>query len=416
MVTITRALVLAVLVLVTTAAWAADLTVAKPEQVGLSSERLGRITELLRTDVEKGRLPGAVALVARKGRVAYFEAVGFRDKAAGTPLRKDDIFRIYSMTKPFTSVAILMLRDDGKLELSDPVSKYLPQLAKLQVGVEKKDPATGEVTLALEPSRRDMTIQDLLRHTSGLTYGVFGTGAVKKLYGDHAIDVTDQSNAELIDKLGKLPLMYQPGTTWEYGRSTDVLGRVVEVISGKTLSQFLDERLFRPLKMADTAFWVPDAKQARLAQALAVDPDTKKEVSLFDVTKPPKFEGGGQAAVSTTMDYARFTQMLLNRGRLDGKRLLGRKTVELMTADHLGVIAGPSPGYGFGLGFAVRRETGVSATPGSVGDYNWGGLAGTAFWVDPKEELIAVWMMQAPGQRVQYRNAFRTLVYGAIND
>jgi CubicO group peptidase (beta-lactamase class C family) len=412
---LTRALVLAVLVLTATTAWAADLPLTKPEQVGLSSERLARITDLLRTDVEKGRLPGAVALVARKGRIAYFEAVGFRDKAAGAPLRKDDIFRIYSMTKPFTSVAILMLRDDGKLDLNDPVSKYLPQLAKLKVGVEKKDDA-GQVTLALEPSKRDMTIQDLLRHTSGLTYGVFGTGAVKKLYGEHAVDVTDQTNAELIDKLAKVPLMHQPGTTWEYSRSTDVLGRVVEVVSGKTLSQFLDERLFRPLKMADTAFWVPDGKQARLAQALAADPDTQRPISLFDVTKPPKFEGGGQTAVSTTMDYARFTQMLLNRGRLDGKRLLSRKTVETMTADHLGAMAGPSPGYGFGLGFAVRREVGLSPTPGTVGDYNWGGLGGTAFWVDPKEDLIAVWMMQAPGQRVYYRNAFRSLVYQAIND
>jgi CubicO group peptidase (beta-lactamase class C family) len=415
MLKVTRSLVFILLLLTATAAGAADLTVAKPEQVGLSSERLGRITEMLRADVEKGRLPGAVALVARKGRVAYFEAVGFRDKAAGAPLRKDDIFRIYSMTKPFTSVAILMLRDDGKLDLNDPVSKYLPQLAKLPVGVEKKDDA-GQVTLVREPSRRDMTIQDLLRHTSGLTYGVFGSGAVKKLYGEHAIDVVDHTNADLIDKLAKVPLMYQPGTTWEYGRSTDVLGRVIEVVSGKTLSQFLDERLFRPLKMVDTSFWVRDGKQPRLAQALATDPDTQRPISLFDVTKPPKFEGGGQAAVSTTMDYARFTQMLLNRGRLAGARLLSRKTVEQMTADHLGPMAGPSPGYGFGLGFAVRREVGVTATPGSVGDYHWSGLAGTTFWVDPKEELIVVWMMQAPGQRVHYRNALRSLVYQAIND
>jgi CubicO group peptidase (beta-lactamase class C family) len=253
------------------------------------------------------------------------------------------------------------------------------------VGVEKKDDA-GQVTLTLEPSTRDMTIQDLLRHTSGLTYGVFGAGAVKKLYGEHAVDVTDQTDAELVDKLAQVPLMYQPGATWEYGRSTDVLGRVVEVVSGKTLSQFLDDRLFRPLKMADTAFWVPDGKQARLAQPLAVHPDTQRPISLFDITKPPKFEGGGQAAVSTTMDYARFTQMLLNRGRLDGKRLVSRKTVETMTADHLGAMAGSSPGYGFGLGFAVRREVGLSPTPGTVGDYNWGGLGGTAFWVDPKEE------------------------------
>ena len=410
MLSTTRALVLALVVLLSHAAWAADLTVAKPEQVGLSSERLARITALIRTDVENGRLPGAVAVVARKGRIAYFEAVGFRDRAAGTPLRKDDIFRIYSMTKPFTSVAIMMLRDEGKLDLADPVSKFLPQLAKLQVALEKD----GAVTL--EPSKRDMTIQDLLRHTSGLTYGVFGTGAVKKMYTENGIDALDHTNAGLIDKLAKVPLMYQPGTTWEYGRSTDVLGRVVEVISGKTLSQFLDERLFKPLKMVDTAFSVPNGKQARIAQALAADPDTKQPIELFDVTTPPKFEGGGQAAVSTATDYTRFSQMLANRGRIDGVRLLSRKTVELMTADHLGKLDTPTPGYGFGLGFAVRRDTGVANTPGSIGDYNWGGLAGTYFWIDPKEELVAVWMMQAPGGRLHHRQRFRTLVYQAIND
>ena len=410
MLSTTRALVLALVVLLSHAAWAADLTIAKPEQVGLSSERLARITELIRTDVENGRLPGAVAVVARKGRIAYFEAVGFRDRAAGTPLRKDDIFRIYSMTKPFTSVAIMMLRDEGKLDLADPVSKFLPQLTKLQVAVEKD----GAVTL--EPSKRDMTIQDLLRHTSGLTYGVFGTGAVKKMYTEKGVDALDHTNAGLIDKLTKVPLMYQPGSTWEYGRSTDVLGRVVEVISGKTLSQFLDERLFKPLKMVDTAFSVPNGKQARIAQALATDPDTKQPVTLFDVTTPPRFEGGGQAAVSTATDYTRFSQMLANRGRIDGVRLLSRKTVELMTADHLGKIDTPMPGYGFGLGFAVRRDTGVANTPGTIGDYNWGGLAGTYFWIDPKEELVAVWMMQAPGGRLHYRQRFRTLVYQAIND
>lgn len=410
MLTITRAVVVALLVLLSPAAWAADLAVAKPEQVGLSSERLARITELIRTDVEKGRLPGAVAVIARKGRIAYFEAAGFRDQAAGAPMRKDDIFRIYSMTKPFTSVAIMMLRDEGKLDLADPVSKFLPQLAKLQVAVEK------DGAVALEPSKRDMTIQDLLRHTSGLTYGVFGTGAVKKMYTENGVDALDHTNAGLIDKLAKVPLMYQPGSAWEYGRSTDVLGRVVEVISGKTLSQFLDERLFRPLKMVDTAFFVPNGKQRRIAQALATDPDTKKPVTLFDVTVPPQFEGGGQAAVSTAGDYTRFSQMLANRGRIDGVRLLSRKTVELMTADHLGKLDTPMPGYGFGLGFAVRREAGLSNTPGSTGDYNWGGLAGTYFWIDPKEELVAVWMMQAPGQRLHYRQRFRTLVYQAIND
>jgi CubicO group peptidase (beta-lactamase class C family) len=266
-----RALVLVLVVLLGPAAWAADLTVAKPEQVGMSSERLARITAWLRADVEKGRLPGAVALVARKGRVVYFEAVGFREKATGAPLRGDDIFRLYSMTKPMTSVAVMMLRDEGRFDLGDPVAKYLPQLGQLKVGVEQQDEATGQVTLALEPSKRDMTIQDLLRHTSGLTYGVFGTGAVKKLYVDGGVETWDLTNAELVERLGRVPLMYQPGTKWEYSRSTDVLGRLVEVVSGRTFGQFLEDRIFRPLKMTDAGFSVPKDKQGRIAQPLAAE-------------------------------------------------------------------------------------------------------------------------------------------------
>ena len=413
---VARALVVTLVLLIVPAAWAADLAAAKPEQVGLSSERLARVTELLRTDVEKGRLPGAVAVVVRKGRVAYFEAVGFRDNAAGAPLRKDDIFRVYSMTKPFISVAVMMLRDEGRFDLTDPVSRYLPPLGKLQVGVEKKDPATGQVTLALEPSKRDMTIQDLLRHTSGLTYGVFGAGAVKKLYGEHGVDSWDLTNAELIDRLARVPLRHQPGTAWEYSRSTDVLGRLVEVISGRPLGQFLDERIYRPLKMTDTGFWVPNEKQGRIAQPLANDPDSGRPINVIDVTVPPKYESGGAGAVSTAVDYARFSQMLLNRGRLDGVRLLARKSVELMTADHLGRLDGPAPGYGFGLGFAVRREAGVACWSGTTGEYYWSGLGGTAFWIDPKEELIGIWMMQAPNQRTHYRQLFKTLVLQAITD
>ena len=210
--------------------------------------------------------------------------------------------------------------------------------------------------------------------------------------------------------------MYQPGTTWEYSRSADVLGRLVEVVSGRTLGQFLDERIFRPLKMTDAGFWVPNGKQRRIAQPLAVDPDTGQPSRVIDVTAPPKYESGGAGAVSTAMDYARFSQMLLNRGRLDGVRLLGRKTVELMTADHLGRIDGPTPGYGFGLGFAVRREAGLSGWSGTAGEYSWSGLGGTTFWIDPKEELIGIWMMQATNQRTYYRQVFKTLVLRAIAD
>ena len=408
-------LIFVLLLVVTPTAWAAELAVAKPEQVGLSSEGLARITTMIRTDVEKERIPGAVALVARKGRLVYFESVGFRDRAAGTPLGKDDIFRIYSMTKPLTSVAVLMLRDEGRFDLGDPVSKYIPALAKLEVGVEKKD-ADGRATLVMEPSKRDMTIQDLLRHTSGLTYGVFGSGAVKKLYGEVGVDSRDITSTELIDRLAKVPLMYQPGTTWEYSRSTDVLGRLVEVVTAKSLGQFFEDRIFQPLRMKDSGFQIAVAKKDRLAQPFAVDPDSGKPITLFDPTAAPRYESGGGGASSTAMDYARFAQMLLNRGRLDGARLLGRKTVELMTADHLGRIDGPAPGYGFGLGFAVRREAGTSAASGSLGDYTWSGFGGTTFWVDPREELVAVWMMQAPSQLQHYRQRFHTLVYQAIAD
>jgi CubicO group peptidase (beta-lactamase class C family) len=406
-------LVLTLVLVLSAGAWAQGLPTAKPESVGLSTDRLDRVAQTIRTDVENGRLPGAVVLIARKGRVAYFEAFGFRDKASGAPMGKDAIFRIYSMTKPFTSVAVMMLVEEGKIQLTDPVSGYLPQLTKLQVGVEKLE-ASGTPTLSLVPANREMTIQDLLRHTSGLTYGVFGKSAVKDLYTKGGADAGDHTNAELVDKLAKLPLHYQPGTTWEYSRSTDVLGRVVEVVSGTTLGRFLEERIFQPLRMPDSSFWVPQAKHGRIAQPLPTDPDTGKDVKLLDVTQPPKYESGGGGGVSTAIDYARFSQMLLDRGRLSGVRLLSRKSVEFMTADQLGEIKFPRPGWTFGLGFAVRKETGLAGEPGSIGEYNWGGLGGTFFWVDPKEELVVVWMAQGPGQRTYYRGLLKNLVMQAF--
>ncbi len=380
---------------------AQGLPTARPEQVGLSAERLDRIAQMVRADVEKGRLPGAVVLVARKGRVAYFEAWGFRDKTAGAPLTRDAIFRIYSMTKPITSVAVMMLVEEGKLQLTDPVSKHLPQLARREVGIERV------------PAEREMTIQDLLRHTSGLTYGVFGKSAVKDLYTKSGTDATDHTNAELIDKLARLPLHYQPGTTWEYSRSTDVLGRVVEVVSGRTLAEFFAERIFRPLKMTDSGFWVPGDRHARLAQPLANDPDTGRPVKLYDVTVSPRYEAGGQGLVATASDYLRFCQMLLGGGQLEGVRLLGKKTVEAMTSDQLGEIKF-RPGQGFGFGFAVRKEPGLAGTLGSAGEYYWAGLGGTSFWVDPREQLIGIWMAQGPGQREHYRGVFKNLVLQSL--
>jgi CubicO group peptidase (beta-lactamase class C family) len=388
----------------------------KPEQVGLSGERLGQLSGMLKAEIDKGAIPGATLLVARHGKLAWFEAMGVLDPAGRAPMTKDAIFRIYSMSKPVTSLAAMMLVEDGRIALGDPVSKYLPQLGGLKVGVEK--PGAGGPTLELEPARREMTIQDLLRHTSGLTYGIFGTGLVKKAYLDAKVWEDYPSNAELVDRLARLPLMHQPGTTWEYSHSTDVLGRVVEVVSRRTLGEFMSARIFGPLGMRDTAFYAADpAKHARVVEPFAHDRSIGLNAELNDPRVVQKWESGGGGLVSTTMDYARFAQMLLNGGSLNGKRLVSPKTVAFMTADHLGsgVASGPGPGYGFGLGFAVRKDAGLSALPGSVGEYYWGGAAGTYFWIDPREDLIVVYMMQSPKQRLAARNLLRNMVYGAVD-
>jgi CubicO group peptidase (beta-lactamase class C family) len=403
--------------------WGQALPAAKPEEVGLSSERLARLTEVIKAEIGKGRYPGAVALVARRGKVAYFESFGQRDPQAGTPLTKDAIFRLYSMTKPFTSVAAMMLVEEGRIMLNDLVSKYIPKFKGLNVSVPQVDAQTGKVTYALVPVEREMTIQDLLRHTSGLVYGSFTSHTgVKEAYAKEGVDWNGVTAIEQIERLAKVPLAHQPGTAWEYSLSTDVLGRVIESVTGTTLGQFLQERIFAPLKMADTGFQVPNAKIARLAQPFSKDPVSGRLVALLDVTVPPKNDAGGAGAAGTAMDYARFSQMLLNGGQLDRVRLLGRATVAHMTSDHLGGIRVASPvlawGYGFGLGFAVRKETGLNAITGSAGEYRWGGAGGTAFWIDPKEQMVVVWMTQGqPGpQRGEDRDRFRQLVQAAIID
>jgi len=397
----------------------APLPSARPEQVGLSTERLGQLGQVLRQEIAKGKIPGAVALVARKGRIAYHEAFGARDPATRAPMTRDAIFRIYSMTKPVTSVAIMMLQEEGRLVLNDPVSKFLPQLTKLQVAVEKKD-ASGQPTLELVPAQREITIHDLLRHTSGFTYGGRTTNlTVKEAYAREGVDARDLTNAELVDRLAKVPLAHQPGTAWEYSRSVDVLGRVVEVISGKSLGGFFADRIFRPLGMKDSGFSVPQAQQGRLAQAFPIDPATGDKIALIDVTTPPRYESGGGGAVSTTDDYVRFAQALLNGGRLDRARLLGRTTVAFMASDHLGPISATirRPGYTFGLGFQVRKDVGLDGQSGSIGEYGWAGAGGTYFWVDPKEQVVAILMTQAPGPaRVYYRQLFKELVQQAIVD
>ena len=400
---------------------AQSLPSVRPEQVGLSSERLQRITDMLKADVDKRIIPGAVVLVARHGKIAYFETVGVRDPATKAPMTKDSIFRIYSMSKPIMSVAAMMLFEEGKFSLAEPVSKYISELGGLKVGVEKPDPNGGKPTLELVPTKRDMTIQDLFRHTSGLTYGFFGPGQVKKMYAEAKVWNDYPSNAELVDRLAKLPLAYQPGTTWDYSHSTDVLGRLVEVISRQSLYQFEKERLLDPIGMKDTSFYVTDkVKQSRIAEPFPDDRSIGVDAEFNDPRVSQAAESGGGGMVGTAMDYARFLQMLLNGGTIDGKRILGPKTVAYMTSDHLGTAIEQGPlylpglGFGFGLGFAVRKDAGVSPFAGSVGEYNWGGAGGTYFWVDPKEDMFVVFMMQSPKHRVPYRYLLKDMVYAAV--
>ncbi|HEY2678749.1 MAG TPA: serine hydrolase domain-containing protein [Steroidobacteraceae bacterium] len=387
---------------------------ANPSDIGLSDSRLARLGEVMRGEIDRGRVPGAVALIARRGRVGYFESFGQRDPVSGAPMAKDSIFRIYSMTKPMVSVAAMMLWEEGRFLLSDPIGKFLPELKDRKVAVDRD----GQIELL--PEARPITIQDLLRHTSGLTYEFRGNGPIHKMYMSARIYSRDQSNAEQVSALAKMPLVHQPGTVWEYSRSTDVLGRLIEVLSGQTLGEFLERRILAPLGMVDTAFHVPQPRHDRLAEAFAQDPESGGTVQLLKVKDPPRFESGGGGLVSTASDYANFLQMMLNRGTFAGLRFLSRKTIELMTADHLGSITGAPdlllPGYGFGLGFAIRMQPGISHVPGSVGQYFWGGLAGTTFWVDPAEELFAIMLIQAPGQRDYYRTLFRDLVYAAFDD
>jgi len=403
-------------------AWSRDLPSAAPEEVGMSSERLARIGAWLKSEVEKKKIPGAVVLVARQGKVAYYESVGVQDPGTGAPMTKDSIFRIYSMTKPIATVAAMSLVEEGRLLLEAPVAAYIPAFKDMKVAVEKPDPAGGKPTVEMVPARRPITVQDLMRHTSGLTYGFFGRSAAKQAYLDAKISAGgDVPNAEFADRIAAMPLGYQPGSTWDYSYSTDVLGRVMEVVTGKPLGEVLRERVYAPLGMTDTAFYVTDPeKQKRLAEPFPDD----RTIGAGTVFNDPRIAGRGESAggglTGTAMDYARFAQSLLNGGELDGKRIIGPATLAYMTSDHLGASISkgnlylPGAGYGFGLGFAVRTAAGESAYPSSVGEYYWGGAGGTYFWADPKQQMLAVFMMQSPKNRVPYRSLLRNMVYASI--
>lgn len=394
---------------------------------------LKRLDAAVAREIDTGRIPGAVLLVHHRGRLAHRLVMGRQDPQAGTPMREDTVFRIYSMTKPVASVALMMLVEEGRLRLRDPVAQHLPEFAELTLGVVHRD-ARGRTSLRRVPlpptapaTPTVPLVHDLLRHTAGFTYGSFGSSAVKSVYLEAGLEAGQHDNTGFSRLLASVPLAHPPGTVWEYSRATDLIGSLIERLSGQTLGEFLRERIFEPLKMHDTGFHVPADQQHRLAEAFTHEPSNGQPIRLLNVRKPRMFESAGGGLVSTAHDYLRFARMLLGGGRLKGRRLLAPKTVALMTSDHLGAelirasrVPGattgylPGPGYGFGLGVAVRIATGESGVPGSVGDYHWSGLAGTFFWVDPAEQLTAVWMMQAPEQRDQHWALCKNLVYAAL--
>ncbi len=409
-----RTLVLSLVAIATLVA--GEIPRAEPAEVGLSQERLDRITRDLEGSVAEGRIAGVIGVLARKGRIAYWEKVGMADREAGKPMADDAIFRIYSMTKPIVGVALMTLYEEGKFSLRDPVKKFIPELGGLEVMIDGK----------LVPAKREMTVQDLMRHTSGMTYGVFGESAVDEMYNDADLLGGNRDVAEFVTKLARLPLKHQPGSAWEYSVSVDVQGRLIEVLSGQDLAAALQERVFGPLEMRDTSFRISAEKAGRFAQVYQRSEDKQGIVPSPKSRSAGYYEdsrwySGGGGLVSTARDYLRFCQMLLNGGVLDGQRILSRKTVDLMTLDHLpGAVSASSilrNGYGFGLDFAVHVDPVRSGLNGSVGEYNWSGLAGTAFWIDPAEELIGLYMIQAlPPRLGETWTRFKRMAYQAIAD
>jgi CubicO group peptidase (beta-lactamase class C family) len=401
-----------------------DLPRTDPESVGMSSARLARIVTILNDDVAAGLLPGAVVAVARRGRLVFHAAIGHLGPDRTTPMPKDALFAIASMTKPITGVAALLLWEEGRLALADPVERFLPQLANRRVAVLTEQVRAGQGPIETIPAERSITIQDLMRHTSGITYGGLGTTAVHPLYpASSNIAAATLDAPAFLDRLAQAPLLYQPGTVWDYGLSIDVVGLVVEAISGQSLGAFLEQRLFRPLGMTDTTFLVPPEKAARLARPLPKNPATGEPQAVPDRTRPLRFECGGGGLASTALDYLRFAQMLLAGGVLGETRILGRKTVEAMRtnrltpdiANHIAELDASSDGYGFGLTIGVRER--ASALMGSPGDFHWNGAWGTLWWADPTEQLAAVCMVQVPGeQRDRYRPLINALVYQALLD
>lgn len=395
-----------------------SLTIFDAHAVGLSAQRLQHLVAVLGREHERRILPGAVAVVLRHGQVVLHAAVGQVNPARGLAMSTAARFRIYSMTKPIVSVAAMMLVEDGLLQLADPLARHLPEFAQPQVAYQEG----GEWTY--RPAQRAITVHDLLRHTAGLTYEFLGSSPVQRQYTQLRVGGRDRPLADFARQLAALPLVAEPGSAFEYSRATDVLGRVIEVVSGQPLAEFLAERVFAPLRMLNTGFVVPPQDHDAIAEPYARDPDGGLQMKVIDVRQPAALASGGGGLVSTAADYTRFVQMLMGGGSFEGQRLLGPQTLAFMTTDH--VLDRPvfSPGsrgllpegHGFGLGFAVRLRAGACPVPGSVGTYFWGGLAGTTFFVDPVLQLAGILMLQAPNQRERYRMLFRNLVYAAVAD
>lgn len=396
------------------------LPVAEAQALGFAPDRLPRIAAALNAEIARNALPGAVLMIARRGKLGYCETFGHLDPAARSAMPVDAMFSIASMTKPLVTVGALMLAEEGRLAVNEAVGRYLPQLARMQVNPPQCDGSVGSPTVAVN---RQMTIEDLMRHTAGLSYGRGDKALYARYPFSSDVASTKWTGKEFLDQLATLPLHYQPGSMWEYSLGLDVLGLVIEAVTGLPLAKYLDEKLFRPLQMHDTAFTVPATETPRYAKALATDPVTQQPQTLRDGTTPHKFDCGGGCAVSTAADYLRFAQMLLNGGELDGVRVLSRKTVAYMTSDHLGPEVDLSKlndypnirGYGFGLGVAVRRSAGRGGMPSSAGEFHWAGSTGTYFWVDPAEELVTVFMAHAPGAiRYYHRQLLHALVLQAL--
>jgi CubicO group peptidase (beta-lactamase class C family) len=395
----------------------------KASPQGFSQARLARIAPVIAQEITKGTMPGAVTLIARNGKIVHFAAHGWLDQQKTRPMTTDAVFRAFSMTKPFVSVAAMMLVEQGWMKLSDPISNWIPELKEMKVLVEKKD-AAGNVTREIVPAARPITVQDLLRHTSGFTYISSAPFAeIKDAYTKADIESreSDVSPEQFVQRLAAIPLAWQPGTHWEYGVSTDVLGVLLERLMRTRLDRVLDIMIFKPLKMHDTGFQLAANQRPRLADGFDSDPLKAPSWKWARVEEDPgkRYRLGGAGTVSTAMDYFRFAQMIANYGELDGVRLLSRKTVEYMLSDHIPDFAGSTaattgPGYGFGLGFGVRRQDGFAVVPGSTGDAMWAGLGGTTFTIDPKEKIVGVFMAQAPTPRLHTRFLFKNLLYGAL--